>query len=172
MQLDEALKKILQGTDISFTTFYNYAIVFAKDPNRTLEKIKFLQSVKSEKKKVETKSLGAKDKIKPGTLVQLSGAVKDGKTLDPLQGASVYVEGANLVATTSGTGTFSLQVPAGEHFVVFRYSNYEEKIVNLSIYESGEVNAELMETPKVLDEVIVTGRQSNVVNSNVGQIDL
>ncbi|MBI1769465.1 MAG: TonB-dependent receptor [Bacteroidetes bacterium] len=172
MTLEEALKKILQGTDISYTTFYNYAVVFAKDPNRTLEKIKFLQSVKSEKIKVESKSLGSKDKVKTGTPVHLSGTVRDGKTLDPLQGASVYIEGTNRVATTSGTGTFSLEIPAGEHFVVFRYSNYEEKIVNLSIYESGEANAELMETPKILEEVVVTGRQSNVVNSNVGQIDL
>ena len=73
--LDEALKKILQGTDISYTTFYNYAVVFAKDHNRTLEKIKFLQAVKSENKKVEIKSIGTKDKVKPGTIVQLSGVI-------------------------------------------------------------------------------------------------
>jgi hypothetical protein len=172
LTLEDALKRNLQGSDISFTTFYNYAIVFAKDPNRTLEKIKFLQAVKTEKKKIETKTLGAKDKIKPGTIVQLSGVVKDGKTLDPLPGATVYIEGTNRLVTTSPTGAFVLAVPAGEHFVVFRFANYEEKIVNASIYESGELNAELMETPKVLDEVIVTGRQSSVVNSNVGQIDL
>lgn len=172
MTLDEALKKILQGTDVSYTTFYNYAVVFAKDPDRTLEKLKFLQAVKSEKKKVETKTLGAKDKIKPGTLVQLSGGVKDGKTLDPLRNATIYIEGTNRSATTSDLGMYSMEVPAGEHFLVFRYANYEEKIFNLSIYESGQLNAELMETPKVLDEVVVTGRQSNVVSSNVGQIDL
>lgn len=172
MTLQEALKKVLQDTDLSFTTFYNYAVVFAKDPNRTLEKMKFLQSVKTEKKKIEVKSLGAKDKIKPGTLVQFSGMVRDGKTLDPLSGASVYVEGTNRIATTSTTGEFQLQVPAGEHFIVFRYANYEEKIVNLSIYEAGSLNTELMEVPKVLEEVVITGRQSNAVNSNVGQIDL
>jgi hypothetical protein len=172
MTLDEALKKILQGTDITYTTFYNYVVVFAKDPNRTLEKIKFLQYVKTEKKNIESKSLGSKDKVKPGTMVQLTGEIKDGKTLDPLSGATVYVEGTNKSTTSSSLGNYSITIPAGEHFVVFRYSSYEEKIVNLNIYESGKIDVELAETPKVLEEVVVTGRQSNMVNSNVGQIDL
>lgn len=172
MTLGETLRKIFEGTDIYFTIFYDYAIVIVKDPNQTLAKTRFLQSIRGEKKKVETKSIGAKGKIKPGTIVQLTGTVKDGKTLDPLANATVYVEGTTRVATTSPGGTFSLAVPAGEQFVVFRFANYEEKIVSVGIYESGELNADLMETPKVLDEVVVTGRQSSVVNGNVGQIDL
>jgi hypothetical protein len=170
--LDEALKKILQGTDITYATFYNYAIIFAKDPNKTLDKLKFLQSVKAENKKVEIRSLGAKGQVKSGTLIQVNGTVKDGKTQEPLAGASVYVEGTNLSTTTSTQGTFMIQIPAGEHFIVFHYANYEDKVFNIGVYEPGDISTDLMETPRVLDEVVVTGRQANAVTSNVGQIDL
>jgi len=171
MRLEEALKKILQGTDITFTSFYGYAVVFAKDPNRTLEKMRFIQSIKSDKRTVETKSLGKKENSKPGDLVELKGVVKDGKTLDPLAGAVVQVKDVKSVITQTD-GTFKIQIPAGEHYIVFQYSNYEEKIIHLSAYESGDFSIELMETPKVLDEVVITGRQSSVVTSNVGQIDI
>ncbi|GHM99252.1 TonB-dependent receptor [Cytophagales bacterium WSM2-2] len=172
LTLDEALRRILQGSDVTYTTMYNYAIVFAKDPNRTLEKVKFIQSLKTEKKQVDTKSLGAKDKVKPGTIVQLSGIVKDGKTMNPLAGASVHIEGTNKTATSNEAGAFNLSVPVGEYYIVFRYNSYEEKILNLSLYESGQVSIELAETPKVLEEVVVTGRQSSAVTANVGQVDL
>ncbi len=171
MTLEEALKKILQGTDITFTSFYGYAVVFAKDPNRTLENIRFIQSIKSDKRTVEIKSIGKKENSKPGELLELKGLVKDGKTLEPLGGAIVQVKDVKSVIT-QGDGTFKIQVPAGEHYIVFQYSNYEEKIINIGIYESGVVSIELMETPKVLDEVVITGRQSSVVTSNVGQIDI
>ena len=172
LTLEEALVKILAGTDITFTPFYNYAVVFAKDPNRTLDKLKFLQSIKDDKKRVESKSLGTKDKFKPGSTILLSGIVKDGKTLEPLIGATILVEGINKSTTTSSLGAFSIQIPAGEHFIFFRYSSYEEKIIHINGYENGEIMVELTDAPKVLDEVIVTGRQSSVVNGNVGQIDL
>src|SRR5437868_2640674 len=71
MRLEEALKKILQGTDISFTSFYGYAIVFTKDPNRTLEKMEFVQSIKTEKKTIEIESIGKKENSKPGSLIEL-----------------------------------------------------------------------------------------------------
>jgi hypothetical protein len=171
LPLEEALKKVLQGTDISFTTFYDYAIVFAKDPNKTLERLRFTQSIKTDKRKVEIKALGKKENSRPGTLVELKGLVKDGKTSDPLAGAIVQVKDGRSVISRAD-GSFSVQVPSGEHFIVFQYSNYEEKIINLGAYENGEISVELMETPKVLDEVVVTGRQGSVVTSNVGQIDL
>ena len=171
MTLEEALKKILLGTDISFTSFYDYAVVFVKDPNRTLERMKFLQSIKAERKQVQTKSLGKKENVAPGTLVELSGVVRDGKTQGPLAGAIIQVrDGKSMIS--SPDGSFKIQLPAGDHFIVFQYSNYEEKIINLGAYENGTLTVELMETPKVLDEVIVTGRQGSVVTSNVGQIDL
>jgi outer membrane receptor for ferrienterochelin and colicin len=171
MRLEDALKKILQGTDVTFASFYGYAVVFAKDPNRTLEKMRFIQSIKSDKRTVETKSVGKKENSKPGDLIELKGVVKDGKTLDPLAGAIVQVKDVKSVITQPD-GTFIIQIPVGEHYIVFQYSNYEEKIIHLDAYESGDVSVELMETPKVLDEVVVTGRQSSAVTSNVGQIDI
>ena len=57
MTLEEALKKILLGTDISVSTLYGYAIIFVKDPNRTLEKMRFVQSIRSDKRTVESRSL-------------------------------------------------------------------------------------------------------------------
>jgi hypothetical protein len=172
LTLEEALEKMLHGTDITYTLFYNYAIVFAKDPNRTLDKLKYLQSIKDDKKRVETKSLGTKEKFKPGTVVSLSGIIKDGKTLDPLEGATVIVEDANKATTSSATGAYSLQIPAGEHFIAFRFGSYEEKIIHLNAYENGEMEVLLSEAPKVLEEVVVTGQQATQVNTNVGQIDL
>lgn len=172
LTVEEALKKVLQGTDITFTSFYGYAVIFAKDPNRTLEKMKFIQSIKSEKKQVEIKSIGKKENAKPGSLIELSGIVKDGKTLQPLAGAIVQVKDGNQSVITSLLGTFKIQMQVGEHFIVFQYSNYEEKILNIGTYENGEVEIVLSETPRVLEEVIVTGRQSSAVNSNVGQIDI
>ncbi len=171
MTLDEALKKVLHGTDITYTSFYNYAVVFTKDPSRTLEKLEFIQSIKSDGKKVERESIGKKENSRPGELILLKGLIKDGKTLEPLGGTTIMVRDGESV-TTKSDGTFKLNLPVGDHYLVFRYSNYEEKIVEVGAYESGEIAVEMMEIPRVLDEVVVTGRQSSNVTSNVGQIDI
>lgn len=171
LTLDEALKKTLQGTDISYSVMYGYALIFAKDPQKTLERWRFTQSVKSESKKIENQTIGKKESSIPGASVDLRGVVKDGKNQSPLAGAVVRVKDGP-ATVTSPDGSFSLPLSIGEHFVVFQYSNYDEKVVNIDIYQSGEILVELNEVPTVLDEVIVTGRQANAVTSNVGQIDI
>jgi hypothetical protein len=89
----------------------------------------------------------------------------------PLAGVIVEIKSIKSLITRTD-GTFKLQVPTGEYYIVFRYSFFDEKVINLGAYESGELSVELMMTPKILDEVVITGNQASVVTSNVGQVDI
>ena len=100
--------------------------------------------------------------------VNVAGTVMD-ETGETLPGVVVQVKGTNNVVTSDVDGRFRISgIPAGST-LVFILMGYQEKEV---IYNSGKEKERIGLTPKVseLDEVIVTGRESQRKISVVGAI--
>ncbi len=172
LPLQLALNNIFDGTDIRFVSFYDYGLIFVKDPTKSIAKEAFIESIKSRQKKTLAASIGTKGKTTEGELVTLSGQIKDAKTGDPVENASVFAGLENVSTTTNASGQFSIKVPVGTQIIIFRHAAYEENILEIEIYESGSLNVELSEAPRLLDEVEISGQKLNPVESKIGEVQI
>jgi TonB-linked SusC/RagA family outer membrane protein len=82
-----------------------------------------------------------------GTVTDVSG--------EPLIGASILVKGTSTGMVTDLDGTYSLNVPEGATTLVFSYTGYTSKEIELGA--SDIVNVTLEESAETLSEVVVTG---------------
>lgn len=166
------LDDVFRGTSIEYQLISDYGVIIVKDPSQALLRDRLLQTATREKKKVEKISIGDPAGGKNGEVV-LRGMVMDVKNDAPLVGASVVVKDIDKGITTNARGTFEMSIPAGQHVVTISYINYEEKVVDLDIYDDGELNVNLDETPTLLEEVVVADKAfSNVMGNRGGQTSI
>jgi hypothetical protein len=66
-------------------------------------------------------------------MVVLKGKVLNEES-QPLVGATVYVKGAAIAASTNANGEYTIKVPAGINSLLFSYIGYADKELNASNY--------------------------------------
>ncbi len=94
----------------------------------------------------------------------LRAHIKDGKTLEPLVGATAQVLGTTLGATTDTRGFVEInQLPNGPQIVVFRYTGYEPATDTLVFPLSVETILEIFLTPHTeeMEEVVITATRTS-----------
>jgi TonB-dependent SusC/RagA subfamily outer membrane receptor len=99
------------------------------------------------------------------------GEVIDSATKNPIQAASVLVEGTGLGAVTHADGKYTLQnVPAGPHTLVARRIGYAPQRRTVTVGTEGQdtVNFALLATATSLSEVIVTGTPGGQERREIG----
>ncbi len=165
--LREVLTSMLMGSDIGFSFMFDYAVIFFKDPTRESTREALIKAAQVERKAVGVVVIGDRKQFKPGSNVTLSGTVRDDEKHTPLTPATVYITELDRVVTTDGSGRYSVSLPGGEYLVSFRFVNRQEKLVNLAIYQDGEVNVELGEIPITLEEVLISDQR--VATRRVGE---
>jgi len=170
LPLGDALTILFRESDINYVFLYDYAVILVKDPARELERKMLIQKAEDNKITIDRINLGDKQQFTPGTRVTLRGTVTSKDNKLPLGGATIFVNGLNIGTGTAANGKYQFVIPGGEYVVSYRFINYEEKIVNLSIYQDGEVNMQLQETPLTLDEVII--RDQSITDRRIGQTSI
>lgn len=73
----------------------------------------------------------------------------------PLAGVTVQIKGTKTTASTSGTGSFTIQVPQGNQVLVFSYIGYETK--EAAAGQNLPLKIVLKESVSRLDNVVVVG---------------
>lgn len=168
--LRSALDNLFLGTDLSYLEMDNHAVVVIRDPTMAIQRLTTIQTAKREQKKIEKMSIGSTEGGARNKKVTLQGQLKDSKNNEPLVGASIYASDIQSGVTTDADGNFSLILPAGEHVVNLNYVNYEERIIDLSIYQDGQLNMSLDESPRMLEEIVVMDKAAKeVTTSKIGQ---
>lgn len=171
--LGEALTDLFLGSELSYTVINSNTIVLLKDPTQALERNILIQTANREQKKVDKVIIGDSDNRSMKKAVILSGIVTEGKSRNPLLGASVVVKDLKVGTVTNATGAFELSLNPGLHIVSFSYVNFEEKIIDLEIYADGSFSVELEETPTLLDEIVIQDRSAReITTSGIGQTQL
>jgi hypothetical protein len=170
--LREALAELLEGTDVSFDVFYDYAVILAKDPGHDLERQLTLRKARMQQTSILNLVIGDPASKARGD-VTISGTIISGKTTEPLVGATVLASGINKGVATDAAGKYSLTLPAGDHVLVIRSLDHDEKVVNAKIYGRGTMDVTLDETARVLDEVIIRDKQlNNTIENRIGVTNL
>jgi hypothetical protein len=169
MTLKQALLTVLEGTEIDVIFLNDYSVIFFKNPQREMERDAIVESALSKKVKVDRIEIGS---IKTASQreVILKGVVKDKEDQTPVVGATVYVNELNVGTQTDAKGHYQFTLPVGEYILNFRFLNYEEQMLVVSIFQNGEVNIELEEAPITLEEVIIT--DLSIVENRVGQTSI
>ncbi len=97
----------------------------------------------------------------------ITGTVTD-EGGEPLIGASVFAKGTTVGTVTDVDGTYSLQIPAEATTLVFSYTGYTSKEVELGA--SNVVDATLEEAITQLSEIVVVGYGTQIKSTLTGNI--
>lgn len=98
------------------------------------------------------------EKGQPGN-VQLSGYITSRDTKEPLAGVTVYFPGLSSGAFTNEHGYYSVSIPRGSHTLRVSYIGMKERVMDLNIYGSGELNLEMTGVLIPLKEAVITAEK-------------
>ncbi len=103
-----------------------------------------------------------------------SGKITDGKTGDPLAGASVFERDLKKGSTTDRFGRFRMTLPTGDHDLTISYMGYEDSEEKIRLVSDGEVNFEIFEKPVHLGDVVITLKRAeqNVTGVQMGMVSM
>ena len=171
--LREALDELFRGSDLNYLEMNEHSIAFVKDPTHAIQHNTMIIVAQRARKKIDKKIIGNPVDSRAQQKVTLTGIVTEGKSRDPLVGASVLATDIPAGTTTNSEGKFQLTMPAGAHVITFSYINFEEKVIDLEIYKDGNVNQELEEVPTVLEEVVIQDMSAReITTSTIGTTQL
>ncbi|MEL6393719.1 MAG: TonB-dependent receptor, partial [Bacteroidota bacterium] len=86
------------------------------------------------------------------------GTITDAATNEPLIGASISVENTALGTLTNYDGSFTLELPSGEHQIVATYTGYQADKQTIDVVENGRfgIDFTLAESATILQTATVT----------------
>lgn len=99
------------------------------------------------------------------TNVRVSGKVRD-VYHHPLPGVTVRLKGTSLGVSTDAEGAYTLNLPEGEHILVFTMIGMESR--EETVGKRTEIDVILKESAAEIDEVVVTGYFNQAKNSFTG----
>ncbi len=103
----------------------------------------------------------------------LSGYVVDASNGENIIGVKVYVPELKMGVLTNNYGFFSIQLPVGEHVIEFRATGLATISKSINLQENKIINIEMGAEVQQIDEVKVSAKKSENVNSaQTGQMDL
>ena len=87
--------------------------------------------------------------------IDISGTVTDAEGQNPLQGASVVVEGTSTGVLTNSDGTYSISVPSENSVLRISYIGYSTQ--NITVGSQRVINVGMEVEASALDEIVVIG---------------
>jgi hypothetical protein len=165
--LGDALKKVLSGSDVTFTVMFGYAVIFKKDPRPAIALDNLLKTASAKRIRIEQKSVGDRKFFFPGKPVTLRGIVKGESDGGGLADVSIMIDDQRMFIQAESTGNYSVTIPSGNHVLTFRAQNYSDKVVDLTVYSSGSLDVVLEDSPTILEEVVIDDQA--IVKSAVGE---
>lgn len=104
----------------------------------------------------------------------LTGKVMDGKSGEPIIGATVQVNNMQLGAVTNTQGSYKLGLAPGMYTLVVSSVGFEKALFNVKILSHGELNFELFDKSVALDDIIIYGQRvdRNVSGRQMSLVEL
>ena len=99
------------------------------------------------------------EKNKPGNVV-ISGYIKNKDTKEPVSGVTVFIQKLSIGTISNEYGFYTLTLPRGVHFLQFSFIGMREKMINLNLYGTGELNVDMNSVLIPLKETVVSAQKS------------
>ena len=108
--------------------------------------------------------IGNKNSASSGTAT-IAGFVRNGKTGEPVIGASLFIEKPRIGITTDQFGYFSLSLPKGRHILSILSLNMRDTKRRIALYSDGKLNIDMQETVTSLNEVVIASQKTGNIKS-------
>lgn len=105
--------------------------------------------------------IGNPSMMRTGGNAVVSGFITHAASREPLPGATVYVRELSTGAISDGFGHYSLTLPRGVHLVSYSFMGMKERIVDLHLYGSGELNIEMTDALIPIKETVISASRDN-----------
>ena len=99
---------------------------------------------------------------RPGN-VSLSGYITDRETREPVAGVTVHVPKLSAGTISNAHGFYSISLPRGIHTMRFTFIGMKERIIDLNLYDPGELNLEMVSVLTPLKEAVITAEKDIVL---------
>jgi len=107
--------------------------------------------------------------LHPGTMVSLSGIIKNYKTGEPIAGATIYTLNPNTGTTTNTEGFFSLRLPVGSHRLLIKAVGNLPTHRLILLKGNGSLNIDLQDQVISLKEIFVNAAKiQNLKGTEMG----
>lgn len=170
--LSDMLTDVLRGSELSFVLIHDRALSFVRDPTVEMSRREAINVATRREQAIEKATVGNPDLYRPGKLVTLRGRIIQETDQTPITGATV-VPNASRGTTTDREGRFELRLPSGKHVLTVNFIGYKERVIDLTLYDAGNLNLNLQESPVLLEEVVVSSQPINdLTMSRPGQLQL
>lgn len=160
-----ALHDIL-GNEVRFTLMFKYAVVFSIDLNKVLLQQDIIEKAVAQKWKIDEVVIGNKDERSLSRNVTIKGTIKNELDNSPISNVTIELENDEKVFTDV-YGNYEFIIPQGEHIITYRISNHRGRVIILKAYASGVLDFTIEDAPTVLQEVVITDRET--LKSRAGQ---
>lgn len=106
--------------------------------------------------------------------VVLTGTIVQADSKTPLGGASIFLDGLKYGNNSDYYGRYLIELPPGTYRLTVRYLGNIPIHKKISIFKNGVLHFEMVEKPKVLEEVIISARTSdeNIKEISPGLVQL
>lgn len=99
------------------------------------------------------------EKNKPGN-VTISGYITNKDTNEPVSGVTVFIQKLSLGTISNDYGYYALTLPRGAHVIQYSFIGMKNKIINLNLYGTGELNVDMNSVLIPLKETVVSAQRS------------
>ncbi len=99
----------------------------------------------------------------------ISGYIRNNTNGEALFGATVFIEELNNGVATNSFGFYSLNLESGNYTIEYRYLGYITKTMQINLLGDSEINIELEEANRELEEVVIIGQ---IDHSNIEQNEI
>jgi hypothetical protein len=182
----EALRKVFEGTSISFAAdehkhiflSKNKAIITGTVLQRDKEvaagtpgaiKVDPAENVQHATLENKLYEVGIKGSVPAQSRVTLAGYVRDAKNSEPVTGASIQIEKLKIGVVTDEYGFYSITLPSGRYVLSIQSIGMFDTRRQILIHSNGKMDIELKGQVSMLRNVIVSAQKvSNVKGMQMG----
>ena len=172
--LDAVLAGVLSGKSYAFITLNNNQYVFL--PREKVAMLvgklqNYSDKSSSDQSFIQVGKASEAGKFKSATV---TGKVTDGKTREPIIGATIQVNNLQKGVITNVHGIYSLTLTPGMYTLKLSCIGYEKAEYNVKVLSNGEQDFELFDKSVALDDVVVYGQRvdRNVSSHQMSLIEL
>jgi CarboxypepD_reg-like domain/TonB-dependent Receptor Plug Domain len=102
------------------------------------------------------------EKNNPGNVV-VSGYITNKDTKEPVPGVTVFIQKLSAGTISNEYGYYTLTVPRGIHIIKFSFIGMREKMINVALNGSGELNVTMNSVLIPLKETVVSAQKSVIL---------
>jgi hypothetical protein len=102
------------------------------------------------------------DRNKPGNVL-LTGYINNTDTREPIAGVTVFNQKLAVGTISNEYGFYSITLPRGSYLLQFSFIGMKEKVADINLFSSGEMNVEMNSMLIPLKETVVSAQKNLVL---------